>query len=181
MKRREFIITGAMVPVGMKVETLAGVLDSVVHVQPSRIAPPGVNSLWSRPMYFRRNGTPIWYGPGEANAHRATIEWARLFEDFDNRRVRDTTLPNGIRVSTVWLGLNHAFDPKATPEIFESMAFAAEMKVHKGGEGSLFTRDFEYHEELGCERYGSEEEAIRGHMGMCERFFAGSLTLGGIS
>ena len=77
----------------------------------------------------------------------------------------------GIRVSTVWLGLDHRFGfDDGPPLIFESMAFAAEESVHKASESSLFTKDFVYHEELDCERYATETEAAAGHKAMCEKW-----------
>jgi hypothetical protein len=170
MKRRDFIVSGVALTVASKADGIDKLLKGGEVVKAM-----DYGDIWSRPMYFRKDTTPIWYGPGEENAHKATLEWARLMEDFPYRRIGDTMLPNGIRVSTVWLGLDHSFGGVA-PLIFESMAFAAEVKVHKAGEIG-FTRDFEYHEELDCERYATEDEARRGHMRMCEKFFAGVLTL----
>jgi hypothetical protein len=168
MRRRDFIVSGTALAVALKADGITRMLkDKKMQY----------GNLYTKPMYYYKDGSPIWYGPGEENAHKATMEWARLFEDFPYRRIGDTMLPNGVRVSTVWLGLDHSFGG-VMPQIFESMAFAAEVKVHKAGEGGLLTRDFEYHEELDCERYATEDEARKGHMRMCEKFFAGSLTLG---
>jgi hypothetical protein len=50
-------------------------------------------SVYDRPMYYRRDGSPIWYGNTEADLHQATFEWGRLMEG--DRRIGDTTLPNG--------------------------------------------------------------------------------------
>jgi hypothetical protein len=54
-------------------------------------------------------------------------EWAIAFEDRDKRRVAKTKLPDGTMISTVFLGLNHAYgdgppmifgphDPQARPQ-----------------------------------------------------------------
>lgn len=52
-------------------------------------------------------------------------EWCRLTEDVDYRRIADTTTKTGIRVSTVWLGLDHNYNG-GPPEIFETMVFPNE-------------------------------------------------------
>jgi hypothetical protein len=96
------------------------------------------------------------------------MEWAESMQG--DRRVAQTFLPNGICVSTVWLGLDHSFGDDGPPLIFESMAFAASVNVHKAREGSIFTADFEYHEELDCERYETEAQAAVGHVMMCLRW-----------
>jgi hypothetical protein len=51
------------------------------------------------------------------------IEWGRWFEHAD-RRVDQTTLPNGKQVSTVFLGINHRFSSEGPPLLFETMVFA---------------------------------------------------------
>jgi hypothetical protein len=124
----------------------------------------------SLPMYYRRDGTAIWYGDDEASMRRATLEWAASFEKQD-RHVANTYLPNGIHVSTVWLGLDHSFSWEGPPLIFESMAFAAAVNVHKASESSILSRDFEYHESLDCDRYTTEAEAAVGHVMMCLRWY----------
>ena len=117
----------------------------------------------NRSRYYYRDGTPI----------HSMLEWAFLMEQ--DRHVGNTFLPNGIHISTVWLGLDHSFSDDGPPLIFESMAFDAEEKVHEPSE--FFTSRFTYHEELDCVRYSTEAEAVVGHMAMCEKFFAGSRTL----
>lgn len=76
------------------------------------------------------------------------LEWAAT--PFEERIVGNTHLPNGdeeVRVSTIWLGLDHALgDP---PMIFETMVF--------GG-----PTDMEQH------RYATLEEARVGHAGVVE-------------
>ena len=52
------------------------------------------------------------------------IVWDEFFEDDKNRRV-DETEKNGIRVSTVFLGLDHAFGV-GLPMVFETMIFGGE-------------------------------------------------------
>lgn len=68
--------------------------------------------------YYARDGTPM-----------TEDEWLRSFsldpEEF--RRIKRVALTefgdDDIRVSTVWLGLNHNWDPDGPPLIFETMVF----------------------------------------------------------
>jgi len=59
-------------------------------------------------------------------------------------------------ISTVWLGMDHSYEPGATPVIFESMAFLK-------GDGE----DERDHE---CHRYSTLPTALEGHARMVERF-----------
>lgn len=85
------------------------------------------------------------------------MQWAKLFESPDERakekRVAETTLPNGRWVSTVWLGLNHQFG-SGPPLIFETMVFPSESDSG----------------DLDCDRYSTEAEALVGHERMCAKW-----------
>lgn len=70
------------------------------------------------------------------------IEWAEWYGTAD-RVVKKTELPNGVRVSTVFLGTDHSFYG-GTPILFETMIF--------GGENDEYQ-----------ERYATWEEAEAGH------------------
>ncbi len=95
------------------------------------------------------------YYDRQGNAMTMT-EWAQSFETRSaDKRVAETTLPNGRWVSTVWLGLNHAFGSGA-PLIFETMVFPK-----RGDFG-----------ELDCDRYSTEAEALAGHEAMCAKWTA---------
>lgn len=65
--------------------------------------------------------------------------------------IKQTVLPNGKWVSTVWLGLDHRFINKGLPLIFETMVFP-----EKGN-----------YSDLDQERYSTEDEAKKGHLKMC--------------
>lgn len=65
----------------------------------------------------------------------------------DARRVAETTLPSGIWVSTVHLGLDHRFSLSGPPLIFETMVFTTAERLT----------------ELDSDRYSTEEEARAGH------------------
>jgi hypothetical protein len=73
------------------------------------------------------------------------ITWAEWMEDAD-RHVA-LSIQEGIRVSTVFLGLDHSFDDDAPPLLFETMVFMDE-------------------KDEDCERYSTWEEAEAGHARM---------------
>ena len=83
-------------------------------------------------------------------------EIARLFTNISYKRVAETTLSNGTRVSTVWLGLDHNFG-MGRPLIFETMVFSSR------GTGA----------DSDCERYAMEAEALEGHARMVRRWEIG--------
>ena len=72
------------------------------------------------------------------------LEWGRWFENTATRRVAYTELANDVRISTVFLGLDHSFG-NGKPLLFETMIF--------GGE----------HDDY-CERYSTWGEAEVGHL-----------------
>lgn len=76
-----------------------------------------------------------------------TIAWAKGFE-IENRRVAETFPAEGIRVSTVFLGIDHNFHGQGAPILFETMIF--------GGPHN----DYQ-------ERYSTWEEAEAGHAVAC--------------
>ena len=51
-------------------------------------------------------------------------EWAKLFENSHYKRIDLTRLWWGGSVSTVWLGLNHQFNPNFPPLVFETIVFS---------------------------------------------------------
>lgn len=70
------------------------------------------------------------------------LKWARWFEAAE-RRVDHTELDNGLRVSTVFLGIDHAFG-EGPPVLWETMIF--------DGDQDIFQR-----------RYTSLDDAKSGH------------------
>ncbi len=81
------------------------------------------------------------------------MEWAKLIEDSEYKRVAETTLPDGKWVSTVWLGLDHSFGGDK-PLIFETMVFS-----RKDDENDL---DYQ--------RYSTLEEAQKGHEEIVKKY-----------
>jgi hypothetical protein len=94
-----------------------------------------------RPLYYRRDGTPI---PEEV--------WVEGFGS-ENRTVAKDLLPDGKRVSTVFLGMDHNFYGDGPPLIFETMVFPAVGYI-----------------ELDMCRYSTEAEAVAGHQKMVEKW-----------
>ena len=70
------------------------------------------------------------------------LEWGRWFNEIDNRRIAETFVGE-VRISTVFLGIDHNFGAGA-PLWFETMIF--------GGKRDEF-----------CDRYTTLDEARRGH------------------
>jgi hypothetical protein len=94
------------------------------------------------------------------------VPLSELNYDIEHRRVAVDDLPNGYRVSTVHLGLNHNFG-KGPPLIFETMIFderAPDFREVTSGE-SLTNRD-----NLDCVRYATLKEAIAGHAAMVAKW-----------
>ncbi len=81
--------------------------------------------------YYDRRGNPV----------ADVITWARTFEEAD-RHVGDTTIGD-VRVSTVWLGVDHNFG-SGPPLLFETMVFGGKLDEEQ-------------------ERYSTEAEAEAGH------------------
>lgn len=79
--------------------------------------------------------------------------------DMTQRRIAETTLPDGKWVSTVWLGLDHGAGC-GPPLIFETMVFAP-------------SRDGELRESLDCDRYATAAEAKAGHAEMVAKWSKG--------
>lgn len=79
-------------------------------------------------------------------------QWGAFFEANDGCRVDLTNLPNGYRVSTVFLGIDHGFGLDASdlrPVLFETMVFPE-------------SPDGEYQE-----RFRTWDEARAGHADAC--------------
>ena len=89
------------------------------------------------------------------------MTWAQEF-DFksEERRIAQTQL-EGVWISTVFLGLNHAYLPTQPPLLFETMVFC--------DEGVLPDWQNE------CERYSTLEEARAGHEAMVKRVLQAAL------
>lgn len=76
------------------------------------------------------------------------LEWGAWFGNIDNRRVAEDEV-GSIRVSTVFLGIDHQFGD-GPPLLFETMVFGGELEDE-------------------CERYSTWQAAERGHAAMVAR------------
>lgn len=97
--------------------------------------------------YYDKTGAPITW------QQFVRLKWDTNGPVSDYARIGSDTV-DGVEVSTVWLGLNHAYAYTATPLIFESMIFGGDLD----GE---------------CVRYTTEQEARAGHQRIVERLRAG--------
>jgi hypothetical protein len=55
--------------------------------------------------------------------------WAQWFEDFNNRIVDYTDITSQMRVSTVFIGLDHRFSSDGPPLVFETMIFGGPEEI----------------------------------------------------
>lgn len=78
----------------------------------------------------------------EAVEESDLMKWAKWLDTAD-RKVAKTKLKNDVRVSTVFLGLDHSYK-EGPPLLFETMVFGGK---HDGD----------------MERYSTWQEAVRGH------------------
>lgn len=83
-------------------------------------------------MYFDRKGKPI-----------DTATWTKLFHDRKYQIIKQTRVEDWV-VSTVWLGINHAFGG-GPPIIFETL-------ILDDSQG-----------EVDGTRYSTEDQALKGH------------------
>ena len=77
------------------------------------------------------------------------VRFAKWFNNFDNRKVAQDYI-GPYFVSTVALGLNHCWDG-GKPITFETMVFKEDDSAEKI-----------------CERYATYDEALEGHLEVCE-------------
>ena len=98
----------------------------------------------------------IWYNkegkPMDNDDSYCLLE--RMLGDISYKRVDETILKDGKRVSTVWLGLDHNYGSKGPPLIFETMVFPPD--------GAYM--------ELDMDRYSTLEEAQAGHNEMVKKW-----------
>lgn len=92
------------------------------------------------------NGRYILDDSGEPVEEPDLLKWARWFGNPDNRTVVQHSYDD-VRVSTVFLGLDHQFGD-GPPVLWETMIF--------GGQHDGY-----------CERYSSYEETVDGHLKAC--------------
>jgi hypothetical protein len=82
--------------------------------------------------------------------HDSVLKWAHWMERFSHRKVALTLLPDGTRISTVFLGIDHNYRATGAPVLWETMVFPP------AGEG-----DAAY--DTMMDRYTSYDDAWLGH------------------
>ncbi len=111
------------------------------------------------PNFFRQyfGGRPLHYILENGVPRPVSLmEWAEWFETHERRILQDfvckarANKTTAVRVSTVFLGLDHNFFPGGPPLIFETMVFGDELNLE-------------------CDRYSTLEEAEDGHLRMVKR------------
>ena len=93
--------------------------DDVDEVQAEALNSLQDMTLW-RGMHYDRKGREI--SPWDM----MQLKHPRDHKDMDYSRISDTWIGN-IRVSTVWLGMNHQWDDTKPPLIFETMIFVNDL------------------------------------------------------
>ena len=94
----------------------------------------------------------MWY---DKKGNQINYEQAEKFlTDPNYKFIKQEELSDGKWISTVWLGLDHNFYEKDSPLIFETMVFP------KKGD----------YQDLDCQRYSTEEEAISGHEKLVKKY-----------
>lgn len=126
------------------------------------------------PLWYRRDGTPFDVPDHDADKEawvEAMTEVENCLKDLEYRRVAATLLPNGLWVSTVWVGLDMGVDfsedgEDYKPLIFETMVFDENNKktVVLGKQTRSFAPS------LDQDRYATEEEALKGHKRMVRKY-----------
>lgn len=82
------------------------------------------------------------------------LEFAKLYRNDSSRIVEQTTLLGDVKVSTVFLGIDHSFLLEDEPVLFETMVF--------GGEEDMY-----------CQRYATWDAAAQGHKRVCQQLTDG--------
>lgn len=103
-------------------------------------------------LFFQRDGKP--YG-GEFR--KRSLQWAEDIGNPDLKFVKETELPNGKFVSTIWTGIDRSrgwMEDAPRPMIFETAVFERK---------NNFT-------ELVTDHYSTEAEAIDGHEQLCDQW-----------
>ena len=107
----------------------------------------------TRARWYWRDGRPaVTAAPGTPEYRKQM----RKVEDAmaTSRVVMRTDLPNGMVVSTVWLGLDHSMGTGGPPRIFETMVFPSPKRF----------------DDLEMRRYATEAQAKAGHVEIAEKW-----------
>lgn len=78
------------------------------------------------------------------------VIWGKWFEDGHNRRVAFDQVAPDCKVSTIFLGIDHGYDGRLAPILYETMVFGGPLDEETA-------------------RYCTREEALAGHAAMVAR------------
>lgn len=91
----------------------------------------------------------ILNGEGNPVPEPDLLRWAEWFESSGARRVAFTQVSDEVKVSTVFLGLDHNFGMQGPPVLWETMIFGGkhdtEMWRYSSKEDALVGHDFAVH------------------------------------
>lgn len=97
------------------------------------------------------------------------MTWAHWLESEEGRKLKivSSTLVDEVRVSTVFLGLDHSFGMGGPALLFETMTF--EKKI---SEAEMRGKKYNFHKSVDSDgyyaRYATYEEALKGHAEIVE-------------
>lgn len=97
---------------------------------------------------LKTTGKYILDKKGNPKEETDLIVWAKWFETAD-RKVKEDWI-NGVRISTIFLGLDHNFYGKGKPTLYETMVFGGKF------DGEQM-------------RYSTKKEAEKGHKEMIKK------------
>ena len=114
-------------------------------------------------LWYRRDGQPY----RDPVPETGSPAWVKMIQEVEadlrdpaTKRVGETTLPNGLWVSTVWLGINQRFGD-GPPLIFETTVFKHPLSESRAPDDG---RDRD------SESYATLEEALNGHARMVQKW-----------
>lgn len=105
-----------------------------------------------------KTGRKYMYYDQKGNGIEDFLEWAKILEERKKKIVKQEyvkffgVIPSKYYVSTVWLGLDHAFHPETEPLIFETMVFHGDFS------------------DLDMDRYTTRKQALAGHKAMVRKW-----------
>lgn len=79
------------------------------------------------PFYYDKDGKPY-------KGDKAIQQWGKDFDNPDKRVIKQTFTENGYFISSIWLGIDHAFGLGKKPLIYETMVFKEACPVVKKGQ-----------------------------------------------
>ena len=112
----------------------------------------GCGRLWGMAKFYDLEGQEVSYET-----------WGEIFSGTDRFLAGERIAEKRMRVSTVWIGLAWGWEAEGEkPLIFETMAFAD---------------DEDSWDDLGCWRWASREEALKGHAEIVDGIRSGTVAL----